>query len=293
MSTINIEETARQQWRRKRRKPLMIFGIIIGVALLFIFAGIMAYSILRVNKDEPEETIYDTFEPEIVSLDDIPDEVIEELTKPTGYVMTAEELKEAMYQKDISESMPELAEKLEELPEEEIDFYELAPEYNEDLEYPILDILLPEDLQIFTQEKCKEYDVDYRLILALMDTESSFRDDIGSEKVLGGTEGGARYYGYMQLSAANCESALKDGIDPHTRTGNIEAGIRYFSLLLHQHDSDPEKAIAAYKGTSNTESKAVKNVMNKWDTYYEKIFLMDCLDGPVYDDTDDEDGNFY
>lgn len=118
----------------------MIFGIAIGLALLFIFAGIVAYSILRVNKDEPEETIYDTFEPEMVSLDDIPDEVIDELSKPTGYVLTSEELKEAMYQKDISESMPELAEKLEELPEEEIDFYELAPEYNEDLEYPILDI---------------------------------------------------------------------------------------------------------------------------------------------------------
>lgn len=292
MSTINIEETARQQWRRKRRKPLMIFGIAIGLVLLCLFAGIVTWSILKASGNEPEETKYDLFEPEMVSLDDIPDEVIDELTKPTGYIMTAEELKETMYKQDISESMPELAEKLEELPEEELDFVAAAPSDYEP-EWPILDILLPEDLQIFTQEKCEEYDVDYRLILALMDTESSFRDDIGSEKVLGGTEGGARYYGYMQLSAANCESALKDGIDPHTRTGNIEAGIRYFGLLLHKYDSDPALAIAEYKGTNNPESDTVKKVLNKWDIYCEKCFLAECPDGPVYDDTDDEDGNFY
>ena len=262
----------------------MIFGIAIGLVLLCLFAGIVTWSILKTSGEEPEESKYDLFEPEMVSLDDIPEVKEKEWNEMP---------KEEKYEKDISESMPELAEELEELPEEEIDFYELAPEYNEDLEYPILDILLPEDLQIFTQEKCEEYDVDYRLILALMDTESSFRDDIGSEKVLGGTEGGARYYGYMQLSAANCESALKDGIDPHTRTGNIEAGIRYFGLLLHKHDSDPALAIAEYKGTSNPESDTVKKVLNKWDIYCEKCFLAECPDGPVYDDTDDEDGNFY
>lgn len=284
----------------------MIFGIAIGLVLLCLFAGIVTWSILKASGNEPEESKYDLYEPEIVNLDDIPEDVLdEELLKeftknfpnyPESNLSEDDpqfvKSRDGQYVQDISESMPELAEKLEELPEEELDFVAAAPSDYEP-EWPILDILLPEDLQIFTQEKCEEYDVDYRLILALMDTESSFRDDIGSEKVLGGTEGGARYYGYMQLSAANCESALKDGIDPHTRTGNIEAGIRYFGLLLHKYDSDPALAIAEYKGTNNPESDTVKKVLNKWDIYCEKCFLAECPDGPVYDDTDDEDGNFY
>ena len=275
----------------------MIFSIVLIAIIVVLFIGVILFAALGLSKDE-ETTKYDLYEPEMVSLDDIPDVEPEKEWQE----MTVQE----KYENDISESMPEVYKKIEQqlseeetdyvtndeevieaveylkqdmhdnlfplIEEDEVDFVSIAPEA--DPEWPILDILLSEELQVWTQLKAAEYDVDYRLVLALMDTESSFRKDIGTEKVLGGSEDGPRYYGYMQLSAENCKNAIEAGIDPHTEKGNIEWGIRYLSDLLHRHDSDIPKAIAAYKGTSNTEHKSVKKVMAKYDEYCEKMFQM-------------------
>lgn len=270
----------------------MIFSIVLIAIIVVLFIGVILFAALGLSKDE-ETTKYDLYEPEMVSLDDIPDVEPEKEWQE----MTVQE----KYEHDISESIPEVIDKLNEVgnpyplseeemeyiknDEEAIDFISIAPEA--DPEWPILDILLSEELQVWTQLKAAEYDVDYRLVLALMDTESSFRKDIGTEKVLGGSEDGPRYYGYMQLSAGNCKNAIESGIDPHTEKGNIEWGIRYLSDLLFIYDSDIPKAIAAYKGTSNTEHKSVKKVMAKYDEYCERFFLMDCPDGPVYDDKEE------
>ena len=110
--------------------------------------------------------------------------------------------------------------------------------------YP--EIGLDEELQLFTQQKCDEYEVSYPFILALMESESTFRKDIGSEKVLGGEEGQARYYGYMQLSASNCNKAKEYGLDAHTPKGNIEMGILLISKYVKKYDSI-EGVITAYK----------------------------------------------
>ena len=56
-------------------------------------------------------------------------------------------------------------------------------------------IALKEELQIFTQEKCEEYGVSYPLILALMESESTFLEAIGNERILGGEEGGPLHEG--------------------------------------------------------------------------------------------------
>ena len=115
--------------------------------------------------------------------------------------------------------------------------------------YKHLDILLSKSLQAFTQEQCIDYDVPYELVLALMESESSFREDIGSEKVLGGEEGGPRYYGYMQLSADNCTKAENTyALNPHTPEGNIEMAVLMLSGYLEKYNNDWENAIMAYKG---------------------------------------------
>ena len=121
--------------------------------------------------------------------------------------------------------------------------------YYDEQGYKFLDILLSKSLQAFTQEQCIDYDVPYELVLALMESESSFRADIGSEKVLGGEEGGPRYYGYMQLSADNCEKAANTyALDPHTPEGNIEMAVLMLSGYLEKYNNDWENAIMAYKG---------------------------------------------
>lgn len=108
-------------------------------------------------------------------------------------------------------------------------------------------IPLPLDLQKFIEEKCEEYSVNEAIVLAIMESESTFREAVGSEKILGGTEGGARYYGYMQLSAANCNRAYKDyGLNAHTKEGNIEMGIILLSSYIEKY-GELDSVITAYK----------------------------------------------
>ena len=233
MSKKHIDMVVRSQWKKRRTKKMIFVCICLIVLFLGIFAA-LSVVLYNLNKKEAE-CKYDSWEPEMVSLDDIPDEVVDELTKPTGYVMTSEELKEAMYKQDISESMPEVYEKLVEAETEEL---------NDGYKY--LDILLPKELQKFSQDVCNSYDFDYSILLALMESESSFRDDIGSEKVLGGEEGGDRYYGYMQLSWNNCERAKSYALDAHTPEGNIEMAVILMSGYMETY-GDVEMAVMCYK----------------------------------------------
>lgn len=249
----------------ERRKKKMVVSIIL-VATAGLLLGFGMWCIFAMNcKDEPEltdvvpiqdwakhwednESLRERYlkavnelgeepdEPEEVSLEDIPEEE-EEL-----------DFIEDMFDQAIDEE--------KDIPEKEYNYSYIATEY------PLLPILLEEDLQIFTQFMCNEYDVPYLLVLALMDTESSFRKDIGESNK-------GPYYGYMQLSKSNCNNAINEGIDPYTPRGNIEWGIRYLAGLLDARDSDIPKAIADYKGTSNIESESVQKVMRKYDYYIE------------------------
>ena len=54
------------------------------------------------------------------------------------------------------------------------------------------DVPLPEDMQIFMQQECKELDLSYKFALALMETESSFNPDAVGD--------GGRSVGYMQIN---------------------------------------------------------------------------------------------
>lgn len=261
----------------------MIFKILCAGTFLLLAAivfTIIYLSLMKAAKEDfTNESETSIMESEIkeISLDDIPEnpEIVEG-------PLSGEITKEEQYEKDISEAFPEevveavTRDKDEEdniiintdtpywdevLAEEqykkdiilsaitEEDIKKDLDTYYEAQGYKFLDILLPQTLQAFTQEQCIDYDVPYELVLALMESESSFRADIGSEKVLGGEDGGPRYYGYMQLSADNCTKAENIyALNPHTPEGNIEMAVLMLSGYLEKYDNDWEKAIMAYKG---------------------------------------------
>lgn len=103
------------------------------------------------------------------------------------------------------------------------------------------------ELQKLIKEKCEEHSVNEAIILMIIESESTFRSSVGNEKILGGTEGGSRYYGYMQLSAANCNRAKSEfDLDAHTPEGNIEYGIILISELIEKY-GELDKVITAYK----------------------------------------------
>lgn len=127
------------------------------------------------------------------------------------------------------------------------------PDYVDPPKEYILSELIPfdDEMQIFIQDKCEEYGVDYAYVLAIIDSESSFRDDIGYEKILGGQAGGARYYGYMQLSKENCKIAETDyGLDAHTPKGNIEMGINLIGIYYNRY-LDYDMVTKCYKSGEN------------------------------------------
>jgi hypothetical protein len=87
------------------------------------------------------------------------------------------------------------------------------------------EIPLSDGWQCFTQEMCNKYGLDYPLVLGLMETESSFRDDADS--------GWA--YGLCQIGYINEEELSALGMDIYTNEGNIEAGCYLLSDLMTRH----------------------------------------------------------
>lgn len=84
-------------------------------------------------------------------------------------------------------------------------------------------------------QKAQIYGVDERLILAMINQESGFKNGRTSKK-------GAR--GLMQLMPATAkELGVTDINDPEQ---NIDAGIRYMKKLLDMYNGDVKKALAAY-----------------------------------------------
>lgn len=232
---------------------------------------------------------------------------IDEIKKAIEY---SKKSKDEKYLEDISESMPEevvenakielseqeigyLEEDVEAVEKlyDEIDFIEAAEDIPDEddkfadyvANYQYLDSI-DISLQTMMQYYAEQYDVPYSLVLALVETESSFREDIGTEKVLGGAKGGPRYYGYMQLSNQNCVNAAIEGIDAHTPEGNIEWGCKLLRRYYDKYESW-ESAIMCYKhGEGGAEpfikngkvSTPCKNVMEKRSKWLD--ILYECND---------------
>lgn len=113
-----------------------------------------------------------------------------------------------------------------------------APDPEPKSEVRIYNIPLDEELQEYTFYLCKENNLDYEMVLAMMDQESDYR-----EKVISKTND----YGIMQINQVNHEW-LEDelGIDDFLDAEqNILAGIRILAELTEKYE-DPHRVLMAY-----------------------------------------------
>lgn len=121
------------------------------------------------------------------------------------------------------------------------------------------DVPLPEDMQIFMQQECKELDLSYEFALALMETESSFNPDAVGD--------GDRSVGYMQINQCNWQRMADDyGLDVSDEKENVAAGLRILRELFDQN-TDPYYVILCYKAGIGNGAKLYEQ--KKWvgDTY--------------------------
>lgn len=101
------------------------------------------------------------------------------------------------------------------------------------------DVPLPEDLQIFMQEKCDELDISYEFALALMETESSFDANAVGD--------GGNSIGRMQINKCNWQRMADDyGLDVADEFDNVAAGLVILRELFDQNP-DPYYVILCYK----------------------------------------------
>lgn len=260
---------------------VIVFGVLtVGFMVLFVTSAIKMSSEYE-RSIEANESIMDS-EIKMVDLSDISEE---NNTDDESIEEWAEKSKDEKYLEDISESMPEevvenakvvlseqelgyLKEDVEavnEVTNNTIDFIEAAEDIPDEDDkfadyignYQYLDSM-DISLQTMMQYYAEKYDVPYSLVLALVETESSFREDIGNEKVLGGAEGGPRYYGYMQLSNQNCVNAAIEGIDAHTPEGNIEWGCKLLKRYYDKYESW-EASVMCFKHGEGGAEPFIKN----------------------------------
>jgi soluble lytic murein transglycosylase-like protein len=113
-----------------------------------------------------------------------------------------------------------------------------APDPEPESEVRIYNIPLDEELQEYTFYLCKENNLDYEMVLAMMDQESDYR-----EKVISKTND----YGIMQINQVNHEWLEEElGIDDFLDAEqNILAGIRILAELTEKYE-DPHRVLMAY-----------------------------------------------
>lgn len=101
----------------------------------------------------------------------------------------------------------------------------------------------PGDVNGFIQTAAKKYNVDPRLVSAVAEAESGFRQSAVS---------GAGAVGVMQLMP---DTAASLGVNPYDEQQNIDGGTKYLKGLLDSFGGDVKKAVAAY----NAGSQAVRD----------------------------------
>ena len=110
-----------------------------------------------------------------------------------------------------------------------------------------LNCKLDKETQEFTFYLCKGYDIDWTLVMALMQKESSFRSDIISS---------TDDYGLMQINKCNHEW-LEETIgvtDFLNKEQNIRAGVFVLRKLFEEY-TDPNLVLMAYNMGSNGAEK--------------------------------------
>lgn len=91
--------------------------------------------------------------------------------------------------------------------------------------FPVYDIPMDYDLQKYTYNLCKEYDLSYELVLGVINTESSFNVRAVNK----------RSKGLMQLNSDTYPWIAKElgvgNFDPYNAKQNILAGVWYLNYL--------------------------------------------------------------
>ena len=173
MAKLSLEENVRREWRKKRRKKDVIFLMIIAGILIVLAITIIVHSMILMKAKyedmiETEESVFDAYEPEMVSLEDIPNEEPEEEPLETW----AEKSKLEKYEEHITNILPK--EELEVI-EPDLKDQELVEAINEDISKlnhedttdKVWDIALPGYLQQVVIDCCEEYEVPASLVLSL------------------------------------------------------------------------------------------------------------------------------
>lgn len=111
-------------------------------------------------------------------------------------------------------------------------YYELPEEYAEKGYFP-------EKMQIYTRCLCKQYDVSYALVLAIIEHESGYVFDAAGD--------GGKSKGYMQIyEACHIDRMEKLGCnDLMNPYQNVRVGIDFLSYLLKKYGT-VQDALAAY-----------------------------------------------
>lgn len=126
-------------------------------------------------------------------------------------------------------------------------------------------ITAPEELEPIIQAASQKYNVDPRLIKAIIKQESGFRPNLTSS---------AGAQGYMQLMPGTAKELGVTNVWDAQQ--NIDAGVRYFRQQLDRFGGDPRRALAAYNaGPGNVQKYGgippfketqnyVKNILAMW-----------------------------
>lgn len=128
-------------------------------------------------------------------------------------------------------------------------------------------ISLRDELQIYMETLCADMDLDYFLCAALMESESTFREDVTSKD--------GKDIGLFQIRASVWEKHFKErGLDIYDSKDNIECGLIIIKDLLDKYPV--ETALQCYKCgetkglqllEEGTVIKSVQYILERWEEY--------------------------
>lgn len=129
--------------------------------------------------------------------------------------------------------------------------------YYEEQKAKIYDISLSSELQKYTFDLCKVYEVDFELVIAIMDGESEY--DI---MAFGVNDNGSTDSGLMQINSCNhewleTELGITDFFDPKQ---NILCGVYMIADLMQRHDDVHEILISYNMGESTMRKLRKKGI---------------------------------
>lgn len=131
-----------------------------------------------------------------------------------------------------------------------------------DLDFTPLDCKMPEEQQEFTYYLCTGYNLDFTLVMALIQNESSFDPSVVSA---------THDYGYMQINEMNHQwltdtLGVTDFTDPYQ---NIRAGVFVLRKLFERYQ-DTNMVLMAYNMGEDAAARLWENGIYSTD-YTEKI----------------------